>query len=90
MIPKYLFLNIPIPVKVRTWSLKYRWTGVEDGFTMPFGIGTNNNEALRIMAGSVWQETKIPGASWFNFYNLWKGYKGCAENSYTYYHTMLL
>jgi aminopeptidase N len=70
--------------------IKYRWTGVEDGFSMPFGIGTGNKQALRIMAGSQWQETRIPGTSWFNFYNLWKGYQGCADNSYTYYHTRLL
>ena len=67
--------------------LRYRWTGVEDGFVMPFGIQTDRKESLRLVANTLWQEVRLPDARWFNFYNLWNGYAGCQDNSYTYYHT---
>lgn len=67
--------------------LKYRWTGVEEGFTMPFGIESGNRESYRLVADTSWRETRIPDTEWFNFYNLWKGYEGCKENSFTYFNT---
>ncbi len=67
--------------------MKYRWTGAEDGFVMPFGIETSNKESLRLVGSTSWQEKRIPATLWFNFYNLWKGYTGCADNSFTYYNT---
>jgi aminopeptidase N len=67
--------------------LRYKWTGVEDGFVMPFGIQTDQKESLRLLADTRWQEVRLPDASWFNFYNLWNGYAGSKENSYTYFYT---
>jgi aminopeptidase N len=67
--------------------LKYRWTGVEEGFVMPFGIETNNKESLRIVADASWQEVRLTQTAWFNFYNLWKGYEGSVDNSFTYFYT---
>jgi len=70
--------------------LKYRWAEVDDGFLMPFGIESDKKEGIRLAATSVWQETVLRGVKWFNFYNLWKGYKGCPDNSFTYYNTRLI
>jgi hypothetical protein len=67
--------------------LKYRWTGVEEGFVMPFGIMTNSKESFRLLADTGWQETRIPDSAWFSFYNPWNGYAGSKENSFTYFHT---
>jgi aminopeptidase N len=67
--------------------LRYRWTDVGDGFIMPFGIQTDQKESLRLVADTHWQEIRLPNARWFNFYNLWNGYAGSKENSYTYFHT---
>jgi|WetSurSiteA1Bulk_404760.scaffolds.fasta_scaffold00934_6 aminopeptidase N len=67
--------------------IHYRWNGVEEGFVMPFGIETNRKESIRLVANTRWQEIRIPGAEWFNFYNLWKGYSGSPENSFTYFNT---
>jgi aminopeptidase N len=67
--------------------IKYRWTEVESGFKMPFGIETDLAESFRIEATEKWQEIRIPGTTWFNFYNLWKGYKDAKDNSFTYYWT---
>ena len=68
--------------------LHYRWTGVDEGFIMPFGIETSKGESLRLVAEASWKETRLEHAEWFNFYNLWKGYSGCRENSFTYYNTL--
>jgi aminopeptidase N len=67
--------------------LRYRWTGVEDGFIMPFGIQTDQKESLRLVAKTLWQEVRLPDVQWFNFYNFWSGYAGSKDNSYTYFHT---
>ena len=67
--------------------IKYRWTGVEEGFVMPFGISTNNKESLRLLADTSWKEVRITETAWFNFYNLWKGYEGSLDNSFTYFNT---
>ncbi|HEX2395470.1 MAG TPA: M1 family metallopeptidase, partial [Bacteroidales bacterium] len=67
--------------------IKYRWSETEDGFIMPFGIETDKGKGIRLLATSSWQETLLKNTNWFNFYNLWKGYQGCPDNSYTYYHT---
>jgi aminopeptidase N len=70
--------------------LTYRWAEVENGFSMPFGIQTDTKMALRIEAGTTWKEMRIPETAWFNFFNIWNGYEGCADNSYTYYHTRIV
>jgi aminopeptidase N len=67
--------------------VKYRWTGVEEGFVMPFGIATSKKESMRIVADSSWKEIRLAETEWFNFYNLWKGYEGCPDNAFTYFNT---
>jgi aminopeptidase N len=91
---KYLY-DTGLPVLAYSYSsengeivLKYRWTGVEEGFVMPFGIETDRKESLRLVADTQWKEVRIPDAAWFNFYNLWKGYTGSKDNSFTYFHTL--
>jgi aminopeptidase N len=90
---KYLY-DTKLPVLDYTFTddqgdlvMKYRWTGVEEGFVMPFGIATNNKESLRLVADTSWKEVRIPQTAWFNFYSLWKGYEGSPDNSFTYYYT---
>ncbi len=91
---KYLY-DIRLPVLTYTYQredgdilLKYRWTGVEDGFIMPFAIATDRKKSFRLVAGTTWQETRLSGTSWFNFYNLYTGYQGCPVNAFTYYNTV--
>lgn len=67
--------------------LTYRWIGVDEGFKMPFGIGTNNKESFRMVGETSWKQVRLANTAWFNFYNLWKGYDGCADNSFTYFNT---
>jgi aminopeptidase N len=90
---KYLY-DTKLPVLEYTYKydsgdliLKYRWTGVEEGFVMPFGIGTNNKVSLRLVADTNWKEERIPLTAWFNFFNIWRGYEGSADNSFTYFYT---
>ncbi len=67
--------------------IKYKWTGVEDGFTMPFGIETSDKKAYRIEATTTEKEIILENTAWFNFYNQWKGYEGCEDHSFTYFRT---
>jgi aminopeptidase N len=90
---KYLY-DTEIPVLQYSFAkdgddliLKYRWSGVGEGFVMPFGIETNDKKSFRLEANTSWQEYRIPQTSWFNFYNIWSGYNGCPDNAFTYYHT---
>jgi aminopeptidase N len=66
---------------------RYCWTGVETGFVMPFGIETNTKESLRLVADTDWQEIRLPGIKWFNFFTIWKGYEGSRDHSFTYFST---
>jgi aminopeptidase N len=70
--------------------LKYRWTEVEPGFRMPFGIGTNLKESFRLEGTTEWKEQQISDTDWFNFYNLATDYAGCPHNAFTYYRTRCL
>jgi aminopeptidase N len=67
--------------------IRYCWTGVKNGFVMPFGIETNTKESLRLVADTNWQEIRLPGIKWFNFYTIWKGYEGSKDHSFTYFNT---
>jgi aminopeptidase N len=67
--------------------LKYRWTGVSDGFVMPFAIENDKKKSFRMTGTTAWQQLTLPQTSWFNFYNLEKGFEGCPVNAFTYYHT---
>lgn len=67
--------------------LRYRWTGVDEGFFMPFAIATDKHETFRLEGSTRWKETRLPHAEWFNFFNVWSGYEGCPWNGFTYYHT---
>ena len=66
---------------------RYRWIETPDGFIMPFGVETNTGRAIRMEGTTSWKEIRLKDTGWFNFFNLWKGYKGCPDNSYTYYYT---
>jgi aminopeptidase N len=90
---KYLY-DTRLPVLSYVYSVengdlifKYRWIGVDEGFVMPFGIETDQKESLRLVADTNWQEARIPQTTWFSFYNLWKGYSGSKDNSFTYFNT---
>jgi len=90
---KYLF-DTQLPVLSYVYKhandgilLKFRWTGVEDGFTMPIGIAGEKKEGMRLVATTAWQEVTIPASQWFTFYNLYSGYQGCPDNAFTYYRT---
>jgi len=67
--------------------LDYRWTGVEDGFEMAFGIETGNKESFRLEAGTFWSTYRLKNTEFFNFYNLLKGFSGSPKNSFTYFNT---
>jgi aminopeptidase N len=66
---------------------RYRWADVEEGFQMPFGIETDKKEAFRFLGTTLWKEERLANTKWFNFFNLWKGYQGAPESSFTYYIT---
>lgn len=70
--------------------LRYRWAEVGKGFIMPFGVATDSGRGIRLTATTEWKETVLEDTEWFNFYNLWKGYQGCPDNSYTYYDTRMI
>lgn len=89
---KYLF-DTQLPVLTYVYKqvndsilLEFRWTGVEEGFIMPFGIATEKNEGMRLVGTTTWQEITIPESHWFTFYNIYSGYLGCPDNAFTYYH----
>ena len=67
--------------------LTYKWTGVEDGFKMPFCIRTNDNKAVRLAGTTTEQKVTLENTKWFNFYNEWLGLEGVVDNSYTYFST---
>jgi aminopeptidase N len=68
--------------------LQYKWTGVNEGFEMPFSIETiGEKKAYRIIANTAGQDTLIENASSFTFYNLHKSPEGCPHNGMTYYWT---
>lgn len=90
---KFLY-DTSLPVLLYTYRteqgnliIRYKWTNVENGFIMPVGIETDQKETIRMEATTDWKELHISGASWFNFFNIWRGYEGCPENAYTYYQT---
>jgi aminopeptidase N len=68
--------------------LTYKWTGVEDGFEMPFSIETTDeNKSYRLIATAKEQEVTFENASSFTFFNLSKSPVGCPHNGLTYYET---
>ncbi len=90
---KFLY-DTSLPVLLYTYRteqgnliIRYKWTNVENGFVMPVGIETDQKETIRMNATTEWKELLIHGASWFNFFNIWRGYEGCPDNAYTYYQT---
>jgi aminopeptidase N len=90
---KYLYekqlpvLNYNFVKESEQTILTYRWSGVEDGFKMPFCIRTNNNKSVRLVGTTEEQKTILENTKWFNFYNEWQDIIGVADNSYTYFRT---
>ncbi len=70
--------------------LSYKWTEVEDGFTMPFCIETDCKKSIRLTGTTDRKEIKLENTSWFIFFNIWKGYEGAEQNSFTYFWTRCL
>jgi len=67
---------------------RYKWIGVDEGFTMPFSINTfPDNQAYRLEAKTEMSEIKIPGAGSFVFYNYATSPINCPGNGLTYYRT---
>jgi len=56
--------------------LNYQWTGVEDGFRMPFCIRTKDKRAIRLVGTTTEQTATLENTEWFNFYNEWQGPEG--------------
>ena len=68
--------------------LRYNWTGVDEGFVMPFSVKTfPNNDTYRIEATTDQQEIILPDAESFVFYNYANLPDECPHNGFTYYHT---
>ena len=67
--------------------LKFRWTGVEEGFRMPFCIRTDEGNAFRLEGTTTEQEAAFAGVKWFSFYNELQDLDGVPDNAYTYYRT---
>jgi aminopeptidase N len=68
--------------------LKYKWTGVKDGFVMPFSIKIiGDKKAYRIIASTKEQEITIENASSFTFFNMSRSPDGCPHNGLTYFET---
>jgi aminopeptidase N len=68
--------------------LKYKWTEVEDGFTMPFSIETiSNKDAIRLVATTQEQEITLKNTESFTFFNLMKSVINCPHNGLTYFWT---
>ena len=70
---KYLF-DTQLPVLTYVYKhvndsilLKFRWTDVEDGFTMPFGIANEKKEGMRLVGTTTWQEITIPESIGLHF-----------------------
>jgi aminopeptidase N len=71
--------------------LKYHWTGVGEGFEMPFSIRTlNTRESIRLEASTQERETTLKNAGSFVFYNMTRNTEGIPRNGLTYYRTRCL
>ena len=93
---KFLF-DTDLPVLNYTYQrkeggvlLSFNWTGVEEGFRMPFSVKTfPGEEAYRLEATTEKQEFFIPDTESFLFYNYSVTPEGCPHNGLTYYHTRM-
>ncbi len=65
----------------------FKWTGVEDGFEMPFCIETDKRKSVRFIGTTRQQEILLENTSWFNFFNKWNDPEGVKDNSYTFFWT---
>jgi aminopeptidase N len=68
--------------------LKYQWTGVKDGFRMPFSIeSTGDKKTYRLDASTDEQVMVIENTKSFAFFNMKKLPENCPRNGLTYYWT---
>jgi aminopeptidase N len=94
LIDKFLY-DKRIPVLSYTYTrvgkdlyLRYKWTEVEDGFTMPFSIETiNDMEPVRLVATTEEQQVVLKNTVSFNFFHLIKPIQDCPHNGLTYFWT---
>lgn len=69
--------------------LKYCWTGVEDGFFMPFSVEYGEGQVLRVGATTQQKEVILEDAETFAFFNRYKNPDNCPYNGYTYFWTKM-
>jgi len=68
--------------------LKYHWTGVKEGFKMPFSIETIGDiKSYRLESSTVEQDTVLANTQSFTFFNMMKLPVNCPHNGLTYYWT---
>lgn len=84
-----------LPVLEYGWEQKgknivinFRWTGVKDGFEMPFCI-RSGNKSFRLVGTTAEQKIVLTNADSFRFYNMWSGTEGVEPNAFTYYWTRM-
>jgi aminopeptidase N len=71
-------------------KLRYRWSGVGDGFEMPYSLKLiPGGESVRLVASTVEKEVVFEETESFRFYNQWYFPDGCPRNGLTYYATSL-
>jgi aminopeptidase N len=91
---KYLY-ETDLPVLEYTYEkkdsvmvIKYQWTGVKDGFKMPFSIESfGDKKSYRIEATTTVQEMVLEKCRSIAFFNLMKLPENCPHNGLTYYWT---
>jgi len=67
--------------------MKYRWTEVDNGFTLPVCIATNSDKNYMLNATTEIQETILKNVSSFHFYTPWLEPDKVDRNGYTYFWT---
>jgi len=82
---EYHYNHIDTGIKVL-----YKWTEVENGFTMPISIKPNNGEYIKLTGTTNYQEIVLKKANFFVINNI-TNYTGYPQkNSITYFWTNLL
>lgn len=82
-------LNYTYERKGKDMVLKYKWTEVGPGFTMPFSIKpVGSDHGLRFLGTTKEQEVYLEDVESFVFYQPLQSPAGCPHNGLTYYWTL--
>lgn len=79
-------LSYNVERKDENLVFQFKWTGVEEGFEMPFCIRSGDN-SFRLVGTTKEQKVVLNNAKTFRFYNFWSGSEGVEKNSFTYFWT---